>query len=316
MKILKYVISIGLLLGGIRALIEGNFLMSIFFVLAGLAMFPNISEILKSKITLWQNKYVRYGIIIGLVIIGGAFKGKADKQKLESTPEFLAEQFVKDNPNNKLIKIADTLLKLDDYFDSDDSKKYFYDKNYTVNSDGSVSYRFLDIKRDSLFKDYQNLENGNYIIDYNLIFGFKNSNVNSVKAVAKYSNGTEKEFSESNIISVEKLLNTSKILKMKVAVAKLAETQKIHKENEMKKAKFEEECFTGMDGYNLPLVKYVKEHLHNPDSFEHVETKFILKDSYALVFMKYRAKNGFNALILNTITAKVDFDCQVVEIIE
>jgi hypothetical protein len=59
MKILKYVVSIGLFVGGIRALVEGNVLMSIFFILAGLLVFPAISEILKSKITLWQNKYVR-----------------------------------------------------------------------------------------------------------------------------------------------------------------------------------------------------------------------------------------------------------------
>lgn len=316
MKILKYVVSIGLFVGGIRALVEGNVLMSIFFILAGLLVFPTISEILKSKITLWQNKYARYGVIVGLVIVGGALKSKADKQKLESTPEFLAEKFVKENPNNKLIKIADTLLKLDDYFDNEDSKKYFYDKNFKANSDGKVLYKFLNIKNDSLFKDYQNLENGNYIVDYNLIFDFKDNNVNSVKAIAKYSNGTEKEFSESNVVSIEKLLNTSEILKMREAVAKLAETQKLYKENEEKKAKFEQECFTGMDGYNLPLVNYVKENLHDADSFEHVETKFKLMDGYVVVVMKYRAKNGFNAMRLNQVTAKINYDCQVIEVTE
>ena len=314
MKILKYVVSIGLFVGGIRALVEGNLFMAIFFMLAGLLVFPTVSEILKSKIALWQNKYARYGVIIGLVIIGGALKSKADKQKLESTPEFLADKFVKDNPNNKLIKIADTLLKLDDYFDSEDSKKYFYDKNFKANSDGSVTYKFLDIKKDSLFKDYQNLENGNYIVDYNLIFVFKDNNVNSVKAIAKYSNGTEKEFSESNIVSIEKLLKTSEILKMKDAEVKLAEAQKKYKENEEKKAKFEKECFTVIDGYNLPLVKYVKENLHDADSFEHVETKFKLMDDYAIVFMKYRAKNGFNAMRLSQVTAKINYDCQVLEV--
>lgn len=315
MKILKYVISIGLFVGGIRALVEGNVLMSVFFMIVGLLVFPIISEILKSKITLWQNKYVRYGVIVGLVIIGGTLKSKADKQKLESTPEFLAEKFVKDNPNNKLIKIADTLLKLDDYFDSEESKKYFNDKNFKANTDGSVSYKFLDIEKDTLFKDYQNLENGNYIIDYNLIFDFKDNNVNTVKAVAKYSNGSEKEFSESNVISIEKLLNTSEILKMKDAVAKLEEAQKQDKENEQRKAKFEKECFTVMEGYNFSLVKLVKENLHDADSFEHVETKFKLMDGFAVVIMKYKAKNGFNAMRLNQITAKINYDCQVVEIL-
>jgi hypothetical protein len=66
----------------------------------------------------------------------------------------------------------------------------------------------------------------------------------------------------------------------------------------------------------LAIVNVVKENLNDPDSFEHVETKFKLMDDYAVVIIKYRAKNGFNVVRLSQVAAKIDYDCQVIEVLE
>lgn len=316
MKILKYVISIGVFFGSVRAFIEGNILMGLFFLIFALLVFPTISEMLKNKFPQWQNKYIRYGVLIGLIILGGAMKSKVEKETLEASPEFIAEKFFKENPNNQLIKVADTLLKLDDYFDSEDSKKYFYDKSYKGTSDGDILYNFLDITKDSLFNEYQNLQNGKYLIDYNLKFSVKDKKVNSVKAIATYNDGSKREFTESDIFTIPSLLNTSEIGKMREAVAKLEKAQKLYKNIEERKANFEKECFTGLDGYNLSLVNLVKENMNDDDSFEHVETKYKMMNEYAIVTMKFRGNNKFGAKVLNTITAKINYDCQVIKIIE
>jgi len=316
MKILKYVISIGLLLAGFRAFFESSVLMGIIFCSLALIIFPVISEKLKDKIPLWQNKYLRYGTLLVLLILGGASKNKSDKEKVETSPEFIAEKFFNENKNNEIIKIADTLLKLDDYFDSEDSKKYLYKGGFRKVSENEVIYRFLDIKKDSLFRDYQNSSNGKYLIDYSLLFEIKDKKVVNVKATALYNDGTKKEFTKDNYITVSSLIKTEEVKKMKIALAKLEEAIKQNKELEERKANFEKECFTGLDGYNLSLVRLVKENLHDPDSFEHVETRFKLMDDCAIVVMKYRAKNGFNAIRLEEITAKINFDCEVVEVNE
>jgi hypothetical protein len=73
---------------------------------------------------------------------------------------------------------------------------------------------------------------------------------------------------------------------------------------------------SGWDGSCLKLVRYVKNDLNDPDSFEHVDTGFWIIKDHAVVIMKYRAKNAFGALIVTSIKAKVGLNGEVLEIIE
>ena len=76
-----------------------------------------------------------------------------------------------------------------------------------------------------------------------------------------------------------------------------------------------ENLLSGWDGSLPALVDYVKERLHNPDSFEHVETGFINKTDYIQMKMIYRAENGFGAIRKSAIVAKIDFYGNIIEII-
>lgn len=64
--------------------------------------------------------------------------------------------------------------------------------------------------------------------------------------------------------------------------------------------------FSALDGKLYGLTSYVKQNLNDPKSFEHVQTTYSDKGSYLVVKMVYRAKNGFGALVLQSITAQVD----------
>lgn len=75
--------------------------------------------------------------------------------------------------------------------------------------------------------------------------------------------------------------------------------------------------FSPADGRHYNLQFFVEDHLDNPNSFEHVETRYSVKDDHILVQMKYRASNRFNALILKEVLAKVDLETgHVLEIVE
>lgn len=77
-----------------------------------------------------------------------------------------------------------------------------------------------------------------------------------------------------------------------------------------------ESCFSTF-GHRLPaLEKSVKDGLHNPDAFEHVETLAIVPDAGRNnVAMKFRAENGFGAIRLGVVKASVDPDsCEIVSI--
>lgn len=69
---------------------------------------------------------------------------------------------------------------------------------------------------------------------------------------------------------------------------------------------------TRWDGSHIKLSEFVRKNLHNPSSFEHVQTKYTVYKDYAIVTMNYRAKNAFNATILNSVKAEVSLkDCSV-----
>lgn len=79
------------------------------------------------------------------------------------------------------------------------------------------------------------------------------------------------------------------------------------------KTKQLESCFTTF-GHRLPaLEKAVKESLHNPHAFEHVETVAIVPDSERNnVAMTFRAENGFGALRTFVVKASVyPEDCDI-----
>ena len=66
---------------------------------------------------------------------------------------------------------------------------------------------------------------------------------------------------------------------------------------------------------NRPLVKLVKENLNDPKSFKHVETVYRDNGSYLTVKMTYRAKNAFEGLVFQNVTAESDYETQYISIV-
>lgn len=78
-----------------------------------------------------------------------------------------------------------------------------------------------------------------------------------------------------------------------------------------------EQQFSPADGRHYNLQFFIEDNINDPSSFEHVETRYSVKEDHILVQMTYRAKNMFNALVLNQVTAKVHLETgEVLEIVE
>lgn len=77
-----------------------------------------------------------------------------------------------------------------------------------------------------------------------------------------------------------------------------------------------EGCFSTFGHRLTDLEERVKSTLHNPDAFEHVKTVAVFPDAQGNnVVMQFRAENGFGALRLATVGAKLDADsCKVVDV--
>lgn len=67
-----------------------------------------------------------------------------------------------------------------------------------------------------------------------------------------------------------------------------------------------ENFLSGWDGSNRELVRLVKSGMNDPDSFEHVETRFTDNGDSLSLLMTFRGKNGFNATVTNKVSADLD----------
>ncbi|MFC0445353.1 hypothetical protein ACFOD1_07535 [Pseudidiomarina halophila] len=74
--------------------------------------------------------------------------------------------------------------------------------------------------------------------------------------------------------------------------------------------------FSAWDGAHYGLEKVIKKAMHNPDSYEHVETKFGDRGDHLIVQTVYRGSNAFGGIVTNSVTAKVSLNGTVLEIIE
>lgn len=76
-----------------------------------------------------------------------------------------------------------------------------------------------------------------------------------------------------------------------------------------------EKQFSSWDGSHIGLTRAIKKSMNDPDSYEHMETRFADKGDYILVITQFRGKNAFGGKVINTVTAKVDFDGNVIEVL-
>lgn len=76
-----------------------------------------------------------------------------------------------------------------------------------------------------------------------------------------------------------------------------------------------EACFGTFNSDEMPeLTDTVKERLHNPEAFEHIETKIALTEiGTTNVRMRFRGENGFSAIRTASVNAQINpDDCSVI----
>lgn len=70
------------------------------------------------------------------------------------------------------------------------------------------------------------------------------------------------------------------------------------------------------DGSNWIFVYYLKKQLHDPESFEHIETRYKQYSDYVSVQMRFRATNGFGAKRIFMKSGNVSIQNETVEFLD
>jgi hypothetical protein len=77
-----------------------------------------------------------------------------------------------------------------------------------------------------------------------------------------------------------------------------------------------EKQFSAWDGSHNTLTQIIKKAMNDPDSYEHVETKYWDMSSHIVVRTVYSGNNVFGGRVKNFVKAKFDNDGNLLEILE
>lgn len=76
-----------------------------------------------------------------------------------------------------------------------------------------------------------------------------------------------------------------------------------------------ERHFSAWDGSHRGLTALIKKSMNDPDSYEHVETVYWDRSDHLVVRTTFRGRNAFGGMVRNSVTAKVDLNGTVIEVI-
>ena len=69
--------------------------------------------------------------------------------------------------------------------------------------------------------------------------------------------------------------------------------------------------FSAWDGSHIKLTREIKKGMNDPESFDHIETRFKDLGNEIVVHESFRGKNSFGGLVINKVVATVDIEGNV-----
>jgi len=85
---------------------------------------------------------------------------------------------------------------------------------------------------------------------------------------------------------------------------------------EQKRTQKIEKCFSAWDGSQINLTNRIKSSLNDEDSYKHIETTYIDKDSVLYVQTIFSAKNGFGGTIKQTVIVETNLNCEITDVVQ
>jgi len=77
-----------------------------------------------------------------------------------------------------------------------------------------------------------------------------------------------------------------------------------------------EKQFSAWSGAHRNLEEYIIENMNDPDSYEHVDTKYFDKGTYLIVITEFRGKNAFGGTVASVIKAEIGLNGKIWSIVD
>lgn len=296
MKILKWFFGITFTLGGIGTIFE-SFLTGLIFIILGLFILPPTYEIFEKKTNLNLSSKAKWFTVIIICIISSFAINNSNEEKDKEVDLITkkASEFI----NNGQIDSAKVYIKKA-------KEKYSTTENNAVVLENELKkYKSENFAKETLAsmsdEDFEKLEKGN---------------LSKIYLTQEKLNKEFIDLMKTQAPEREKIIKEIEKIKEEQRIAKELETER-QKQEEFNKNRKEniEKQFSGWDGSHPKLSRMIKENCRNPDSYEHIETRFRDNGNSIYVITKYRAQNGFGGMTIGTVSANVDFKGNVINII-
>jgi len=297
LTILKWFFGIIFLISGLGALFA-SFLTGIIFLLLGLFILPPTYEIFAKKTKLNLPSWTKWTIVIfGCVISSFTIdNSNAEKDAEMDLVVVKASEFI----NNGQIDSAKV------YIEKAKSQYSTPSKNKAVDLENELNkYQSEDFAKETLVsmtdEEFEKLQNDNLTKPY---FSQKKLNTEFIALMKIQAPERAKIIKEV----------AERKEQERIAQELEAERKKLEEFNKNRKENIEKQ-FSAWNGSHPKLSRLIKENCRNPDSYEHIETRFRDDENSIFVITKYRAENGFGGMSIGTVSARVDFDGNVLEIV-
>lgn len=113
----------------------------------------------------------------------------------------------------------------------------------------------------------------------------------------------EKQIVKELTAEEKKIIEDKKIEDQKIADQKARETL-ISKQ------------FSAWNGEHIKLTRIIKDSMNDPDSFEHIESKYWDEGDHLIIIESFRGKNAFWGIVKNSVKAKVSIDGNDIQVVE
>lgn len=353
--IVKWIVAVFLVIGGI-GLLGKSFIAGFLVLIAGLFVVPVISEWLKTKFPIWKQKYVRIILPIALFFIASLFLENNQTDKNKENPKIQVNTVDTNQKGDSTVSVKEEIVEPKDTrplisytIEKEATVRYDNAPTYYVLIDKvNLQDTLLQVKVERLideivkdkgamigidiFDNKETLEKT--YADEVLHQSLNNSAMNALMKLQEKHNiasfdgelKVDKTVSNDLYMFPAATTQTQKLCGIKEYLPTTRNSATAQKQSEdlkntnaaieKKKADFEDNCLSAWDGSCIELVKYVKNNMNNPKSFEHVSTTYATLKDYAVVTMTYRGTNGFGATVTEQIRAKVSYDCEVLGIMK
>jgi hypothetical protein len=301
--VLKWIFGLFFLIFGI-ALLSEMILTGIIAILIGLFLIPPFLTLFEKRINFDLPSYLRWTLLmVGLMML--VFSIGLHEKKILENADLLVEEATVYIDSGELELAFAKIAQAKSIYTTNSNKAVDLENEINESQSVELVKRTLIEMSDD---EFNQLQNGSFEFD---LFQHETLNNNFIELLSKHS-----EQRKTLIADHEKRLREERIeAEKRVEEERIAEIQRERKAEEEARKKRIESTFSAWDGSHRGLVEYVKNNMNDPRSFEHVETKYGDRGNHLIVEMRFRGKNAFGGVVVNSVRARCGLDGNVIEII-